>query len=296
MDKEVRRLERYRIGDVLLCWDGGGYRLQEGQYMERFRWDGPWDGDRICLRGRYEPLTPYRDCPLLLQRDLFSVYDVQGERLLLYHWSYLRDGYGIWLDRVMQGREDAVSFDPAMDTQIPLPADWFFGVCGLNKLMLMRDKPVFHAAYIDIGGSAVLFAAPSQTGKTTQAKLWEQYGGARMINGDRVLLGKRNGLWHAYGYPNCGSSDVCIDRTLPIRAVVILSQSPENTVEPMTAMEKLRSLVSGTVVYSWDSEDMEKALQLAQDLIERVPVVRLACRPDAGAVEVLKNWLEVRPQ
>lgn len=288
-------MEQYCIGDVLLCWDGGGYRLQEGGFMERFRQEGPWQGDRVCLRGKFEPLTPYRDCPLLLERDLFSVYDVDGERLLLYHWSYLRDGYGIWLDRVIQGREDAVSFDPAMVTQIPLPADWFFGVCGLHELMLLRGRPVFHASYIDIGGSAILFAAPSQTGKTTQAILWEQHFGAQMINGDRVLLGKRKGIWHAYGFPNCGSSDVCVNRTLPIRAIVVLRQSPENRVEQLTAIEKLRSLVSGMVVYNWDSADVEMTFQLAQELISEIPVVRLCCRPDAEAVAVLKEYLEVEP-
>lgn len=281
------------IGDVLLSWDGGGYAMQEGQFMEEFRHEGPWMGEQIILRGKYEPLTPYRDCPLLLERELFSVYDVAGERLLLYHWSYLRDGYGIWLDRVAQGREDVVSIDPAMDTQIPLLPDWFFGVSGLHKALLMKNRPILHSSYIDIGGSAVLFTAPSETGKTTQARLWEQYSGARIINGDRALLGKRNGVWHAYGFPNCGSSDVCINRTLPIRAIVVLEQGSENRVRQLTPMEKLRSLLSGMVLYHWDSGDVEKGLSLAEELIGQVPVVKLICRPDAQAVEVLKKHLEV---
>lgn len=286
-------MEQYCIGDVLLSWDGGGYSMHNGEFMEQFRHEGPWQGEKILLRGRYEPLTPYRDCPLLLERDLFSVYDVDGERLLLYHWSYLRDGYGIWLDRLAQGREDVVSFDPAMDAQIPLYADWFFGVSGLHKALILKDRPILHASYIDIGGSALLFTAPSQTGKTTQAKLWERHAGAEIINGDRALLGKRDGVWHAYGFPNCGSSDICVNRTLPIRAIVVLRQGAENRVKSMSSMEKLRSLVSGMVLYHWDGSDVQKALALAEDLITNVPVIKLVCRPDAQAVEGLKEYLEV---
>lgn len=285
-------MEQYRIGDVLLSWDGGGYAMQKGEFMESFRHSGPWEGERITLRGHYEPLTPYRDFPLLLERELFSVYDVNGERLLLYHWSYLRDGYAVWLDRVAQGREDAVSIDPAMDTQIPLLPDWFFGVSGLHKALLMKNRPILHASYIDIGGEAVLFTAPSETGKTTQAKLWEVYAGAEIINGDRALLGKKEGRWHAYGFPNCGSSDVCINRTLPIKAIVVLRQGEENRIEPMAAGEKLRSLISGMVLYHWDGNDVELALPVAEDMIEKIPMIRFHCRPDAQAVEVLKKYLK----
>lgn len=285
-------MEQYLIGDVLLSWDGGGYKMQKGEFMESFRHEGSWDGERITLRGTYESLSPYRAYPLLLEKELFSVYDVDGERLLLYHWSYLRDGYGVWLDRVAQGREDAVSMDPAMDTQIPLLPDWFFGVSGLHKALLMKKRPILHASYIDVGGAAVLFTAPSETGKTTQARLWEQYAGAEVINGDRALLGERDGVWHAYGFPNCGSSDVCVNRTLPVRAIVVLRQGEENRIEPMSMGEKLRSLIAGMVLYHWDGTDVQMALAAAEQLIAKIPVVRFICRPDAQAVEVLKKYLE----
>ncbi len=285
-------MDSYRIGDVLLTWDGGGYPLQKGEFMEKFRYEGPWEGERIVLEGRMEPLTPYREYPVLMEQYLFSVHQVNGERLLLYHWSYLRDGYGIWLDRISRGRRDVCSFDPAMLTQIPMTADWFFGVSGLQRALLMKNRPVLHASYIEWKENAVLFLAPSGTGKTTQAKLWNQYEQTPIINGDRALLGKRNGLWHAYGFPNCGSSDICLNRTLPVRMIVILAQGPENRIEPMTVAQKLRSVASGIVSYHWDSEDVQNAAILAGEIVTQVPVCKLVCRPDKGAVELLKKYLE----
>lgn len=285
-------MNAYNIGDVLVTFDAGGYPLQKGPYTEKFRHEGPWDGERIALEGRLEPLAQYREYPLLLEQQLYSVYEVNGERLLLYHWSYLPDGYGIWLDRISRGRSDVCSFDPAMLTQIPMTADWFFGVSGLHKALLMKGRPVLHASYIEWKGSGILFTAPSGTGKSTQAKLWNRYENTPILNGDRVLLAKKNGIWHAYGFPNCGSSEVCENRTLPVRAIVVLQQGPENRILPMTAAQKLRSIAAGVVNYNWDSEDIHATVELAGNLATQIPVVKLVCRADREAVEVLKMYLE----
>lgn len=285
-------MDRFLIGAVLIEWDGGGYSLMPGTYMEKFRTQAPFAAERITLRGRFEPLTPYVTQAPLMEQDFHELHVVNGERLLLYHWGYLRNAYGIWLDRIAQGREDVCSFDPAIVRQLPLSADWFFGVSGMQKALLGKGRLILHASYIDHQGQAILFTAPSQTGKSTQAQLWQTYAGAQVLNGDRVLLGKRDGRWHAYGYPNCGSSGICVDRTLPLRAIVVLEQGQENHVQPMGTMDKLRSIVSGSAVYRWDGEDVDRVVTLAEDLLTHVEIIKLICRPDEDAVRTLRNYLE----
>lgn len=285
-------MDRYNLADVLVTWDCDGYTLAPGSHMDIFRHDGPWQGEVIALRGKLEPLSVYREYPLLLEQEIYSVYQVRDERLLLYHWAYLRDGYGIWLDRIDQGREDVVSFDPALGTQLPLPASWFFGVSGLHRALLRKQRPVLHGSYIDWNGSAILFTAPSGTGKSTQARLWKECEGSEIINGDRVLLGKRQNIWHAFGFPNCGSSQICVNRALPIRAIVVLEQGSENRVEQLSVSQKLRSLVSGMAIYHWDERDVQNAVELGAELLSKVPVVKLVCRPDRDAVAVLKEYLK----
>lgn len=151
---------------------------------------------------------------------------------------------------------------------------------------------MLHASYIAYNGGAILFAAPSQTGKSTQARLWEQHAGAELINGDRVLLGKRKGVWYAHGYPNCGSSDVCKNISLPIRAIVILRQGQENKIQPLAQAQRVRSLVTGFALHRWQETDMDRAFDLAQELAAEVPVLGMTCRPDEAAVEKLRQYLE----
>lgn len=289
-------MDQFLIGDILIRWHSPDYRLRRGAFMEKFRHEGTWNGKSVLLQGIVEPLEQYTHFPRLRQEKLYDIYDVNGEILHLYHWSYLDVGYGVWVDRIAKGEAAVCSFDPAMNRQIPMDFDWFFGVCGLHSVFLHGQSPILHASYIDIGGEALLFTAPSETGKSTQAQLWCEYGGAELINGDRVLLGEKKGVWHAYGYPNCGSSEICLNRTLPVRAIVVLQQGEENRVEELTASRQVRSLVSGMVLYPWDSEEISLALTAASQICSQTQVIRLVCRPDADAVRVLKSYLEEVPQ
>ena len=64
----------------------------------------------------------------------------------------------------------------------------FLGPLALEKHVLNHGGIVLHCSYIKYKEKAILFSAPSGTGKSTQASLWEQHRGAKTINGDRALL------------------------------------------------------------------------------------------------------------
>ena len=67
----------------------------------------------------------------------------------------------------------------------------FTSLLALERRLVRKDQMVLHCAYVEYRGEAILFSAPSETGKTTQAGLWEKYRGSRTVNGDRSLLGKK---------------------------------------------------------------------------------------------------------
>ena len=45
----------------------------------------------------------------------------------------------------------------------------------MESLLLARGHAVLHASAIRVGGQAILFTAPSGTGKSTQAELWSRH-------------------------------------------------------------------------------------------------------------------------
>ena len=47
-------------------------------------------------------------------------------------------------------------------------------------------------------------------------------------------------------------------------------------------------------LYPWDGREINRALDIATQLAENVPVLKLICRPDEDAVKTLKKYLEGR--
>ena len=169
----------------------------------------------------------------------------------------------------------------------------FSSLLALERRLVKRDNIILHCAYVEYHGEAILFSAPSETGKTTQANLWEKYRGSRTVNGDRSLLGKKDGQWTAQGWPVCGTSEVCHDEAFPIRAVVMLSQAKENRAVKMTPGQAFPLVYSQITVNRWNREDHIHTMDLIQDLLESVPVYHLGCTISEEAVECLARSLEV---
>ena len=183
--------------------------------------------------------------------------------------------------------ETEIRFDPARLGEMvwdPL----FVSLLALERRQMDRDAMILHCAYIEYKGEAILFSAPSETGKTTQANLWEKYRGAKTVNGDRSLLRRIDGRWHACGWPVCGSSGVCHDKSLPIRAVVMLSQAPEDRAERLGTMKAFTQIYSQITVNRWNRGDTRRAMELLEDLTADVPVYHLACTMEETAVQALE--------
>lgn len=158
---------------------------------------------------------------------------------------------------------------------------------------------ILHCAYIETQGSAILFSAPSGTGKSTQAGLWETWRKARTVNGDKALLirtkgenSKNAGTWQAAGWPVCGTSEICCNEKYPICAVVMLEQAKENRAERIGAAEAFRELYGQITVNRWDREELLHSMELLEQLVSEVPVFHLACDISRDAVEVLAAELE----
>lgn len=162
---------------------------------------------------------------------------------------------------------------------------------SMEHLAVESNGFVFHCSYIEDEGKAILFTAPSGTGKSTQADLWAGYRGAGIINGDRAVVRMENGVALACGIPFAGSSVYCENRTLPIKAVVYLAQAPQTTIRKMRGYEAFAKIWEGVSVNTWDKTDMEQVSYVVQQIVERIPIFHMPCTPDESAVMALEEAL-----
>lgn len=161
-----------------------------------------------------------------------------------------------------------------------------------EHLITQADGVVFHCSYIEYKGKAILFTAPSETGKSTQADLWNKYRGADIVNGDRAAIRLIDGQLYAAGIPFSGSSTHCYNRTLPLAAIVYLGQAPVTTIRRMSGYQAFAKVWEGVSINTWDRDDMQKASALVKKLVENIPVFHMPCTPDEDAVIVLEKALE----
>ena len=167
----------------------------------------------------------------------------------------------------------------------------FVSALGLEKVMIDAESLILHSAYMNYKDTAVLFSAPSGTGKSTQANLWEKYRGTYTVNGDKSLLIRENGGWYAYGWPICGSSEICHNEIYPVRCIVMLKQAKENKVYPLKGFQAIRELMEQITINSWDRDFQMKAMDQLDLLLSEIPVYKLECDISEDAVRCLEELI-----
>lgn len=155
-----------------------------------------------------------------------------------------------------------------------------------------RQMIQLHCATIEDQGRGILFLGPSGIGKTTQAERWAEFRGASIINGDVGFVQRTEREYIAWGTPWHGSSPYCLNASVPVKALVVLKQAPENRLRELTGFEKV-SEIAGSVFYpTWLEDGMELCTDTLNHLLTDLPVYRLDNRADRESVEILAKELD----
>lgn len=162
---------------------------------------------------------------------------------------------------------------------------------GIFRMLAEHGGVVLHSSYIITQrGEALLFSAPSGTGKSTQAELWRSYAGAKVINGDRALVKAENGVT-ANGILFSGTSGISENVTAPLRAIVLLRQSEKNEIRSVSGKEAFMRLLPQCSYYPDEEENFRLVTGILAEIISAVSVYDFGCVPDESAVSALSEVL-----
>lgn len=272
--------------------------------MAGFVWriDAPME---LNIDARYQPFltdAPRDNCSISF--EIGRPAELRGTVVHVENPRVLRLSNGCCIERRLLAPEPCTCLvirdaDPLHVTGwiYPEAADYFrtldnlLDAANLEHMLTALGAVSLHSSFITHCGQAILFSAPSGTGKSTQAALWEQYAHAEQINGDRSVIRCVDGVWTAFGFPFAGSSGIYKNKSAPIRAIVVLRQAKDNTIERLGASEAFRLLYSETAIQRWNTQGHAAAVDLLIRLSAAVPVYRLCCTPDARAVALLQQTL-----
>lgn len=190
---------------------------------------------------------------------------------------------------IAEYRESGIRITMKRSVYRKITASAVLETIGTERLVGMAGGAILHSSFIEVGGKAVLFTAPSGTGKSTQAELWRENRGAVVINGDRSVLRIIDSVPCASGLPYSGSSGICLNRTLPLRAIVYIEQAHENSVTRLHGFAAFRKVWEGVCVNTWDTAQVSRASDIVRKIVTSVPVCLQKCTPDLRAVEALER-------
>lgn len=162
--------------------------------------------------------------------------------------------------------------------------DYVLPLAAVCARFSFYDVLLAHASLVEHNGSGVMFIGPSGVGKTTQARLWNEFLSADIINGDKAFIRKNSDGFYAYGLPWKGSSEYCLNKKAPLKGIVALRQSETNRIKRLTLSAEM--LMPHIFLPHWDEAAVGKALDTLDNLVSEVPVYLLECRPDEEAVRI----------
>lgn len=159
----------------------------------------------------------------------------------------------------------------------------------LRTAIILTGGLVFHSSGIDDNGRGIVFVGHSGAGKSTQVGLWSGEPGVIAMNDDRIAVrADENGVT-CYGTPWGGTADIARNHSAPLTALIVLEQSPENSVKPLTPSAAASLLSARAFLPYWDKGLMQLALSNLTAVLERVPVYRLRCRPEKGVISLVRS-------
>lgn len=160
-----------------------------------------------------------------------------------------------------------------------------------NAMMLLYtfrtsayDTLLVHASVIEYEGRGYMFLGRSGTGKSTHTRLWlENIEGSALLNDDNPIVRVIDGEAVIYGSPWSGKTPCYKNRSMPLQAVVRLSQAPFNRITRLSPLKAYAALMPSCSCMRWDHNAVEALHKTVEKVIMKVPVRHLECLPDGDA-------------
>lgn len=157
---------------------------------------------------------------------------------------------------------------------------------------LHHDRVMLHSCSILFNDKVWAFSAPSGTGKSTHAGLWEKLYGVSQVNGDLNLIGMECGQAYTYGTPWCGSSGVYDTGRRRLGGIILLKRGSENRIATLTKEEKILHVEQRLITSVWDEDGLDRLLKVVTELVSGIYVRRLYCTMDDEAAIVIHDDIE----
>ena len=142
-----------------------------------------------------------------------------------------------------------------------------------------------HSSVVVKEHQGVLCLGESGTGKSTHTRLWrENIEGAKLLNDDSPIIRMIDGECRVYGSPWSGKTHCYVNKWVPVRGLIRLSQAPHNRIHRLPALSAIGAVLpSCPPAFAYDNALQDHICNTVSDILSCTPVYHLECLPDAAA-------------
>jgi hypothetical protein len=159
------------------------------------------------------------------------------------------------------------------------------------EIALHEKRLPLHASAIVYHHEAILFSAPSKTGKSTQANFWiNALPEAYILNDDKPLIWVKAEKLVVSGTPWAGKTIKNDNQDVSLKTIVFLSQGIDNKINSFNKTEKLMKLLQNTY-RPGNIESVDILMDLLQQIVNQVPMFGFEAKNDPSAFATIYHKL-----
>ncbi len=165
------------------------------------------------------------------------------------------------------------------------------------RQLITRGAFFLHSAALCVDGLGFAFTGPCGAGKSTHASLWRAHFGDQVIsvNDDKPAIRFFDDVAYVCGTPFSGKHDINTNIIVPLCGIGILEQSPENSIERVSAKEAMTVLMEQTLRPE-TVEEITALFNMLDKLLTTVPVYKFRCNISDDAVMMSYNTMKDNAQ
>ena len=166
----------------------------------------------------------------------------------------------------------------------------------IADLLVDDNVIVFHSSAIAVNGNGFLIAARSGVGKSTHAKLLEEYIGDsfKYINDDKPLLKVNDEEVTIYSSPWNGKERRGNNISTPLKAIIFLNRGETNTFRKIDNKEEIYIRMLSQIYLPKEKSKREKALKIADLLLKKINFYEINVNKDIESAKMTYEGI-IRP-
>ncbi len=243
------------------------------------------------------------EIPEEAERVFHAPYVEEVNGILLHHksnfWSVWKDSINLYIkttfplslpekNAVLKFSLTKMDWDLWIDGPKTLIDPFEYPLDGLilYYLTAIYGDIMIHASGVNNYGHGYLFSGVSGKGKSTIAKLWDDYG-AKVVHDDRLIIRKTDSGYTMFNTPVYNNEE---PRNSSLDKIFIIEHGLENSIVPVKEAIAVSLVMANCIQHNWGHDIIDRLLESISDLCGVIPTARLSFKPDRSVIDhILDN-------